>query len=455
MNKNVTSKVILEGSIHKNLFLLSLPGIGINLLLSINSVADRFFIGRLGSQSIAVVTVVQELRIAMLTILIAVSVGAAAIIGRAVGSKDLSEAGHALRQTVLVSLVVGSLVGIAVSVFAKPILLLLGVSGASLMQATRYLRWSMCALPSLFLLVTGNTLFSVLGEPRKGFYAVFMAVTTNIIFDYLLIFGHYGFPKMGLAGGAIALGISQTVGVIAFFCYLKTTVMAGALSKSWAFDMRMIRRLLHIGLPAAVRQGTVSLTALLVQAMIWRTTHGIQASAALGIGILVESIAFLPGAAFATTAGAYVSQNLGAKQPQRALIAAYSALYQAVAIMSLAGVAFYFAAPGITVLLLPNDNELDSGRLAVQYLRLVAFSQPMIAIHIVLSGVLNAAGETHGPRNVSVIGSVFRITLVAAFIYIFKFDIFGIWLAITLTPIVTSIMTWSIFRRKVWLETTV
>lgn len=455
MNKNVTNSMILTGSIHRNLFLLSLPGIGINVLLSLNSVADRFFIGRLGAQSIAVVTVVHELRIAMLTILIAVSVGAAAIIGRAIGSKNLLEAGHALRQTVLISLVVGSTVGIAVSLFAKPILLLLGVSGESLILATSYLRWSMSALPSLFLIVTGNTLFSVLGEARKGFYAVFMAVTTNIVFDYLLIFGHYGFPKMGLAGGALALGISQTVGVIAFVCLLKTTVLSGSLTRSWAFDMLMVRRLLNIGLPAAVRQGTISFTALMVQAMIWRTIHGIQASAALGIGILVESLAFLPGAAFATTAGAYVSQNLGAKQPQRALNAAYSALYQGVAIMSLAGVAFYFAAPGITVLLLPNDNQLESGRLAVQYLRLVAFSQPMIAIHIVLSGVLNGAGETHGPRNISFIGSAFRITLVAAFIYIFKLDILGIWLAIMLTPIVTSIMTWSIFRRKAWLETPV
>ena len=97
MNNLSDSHGILYGHIRSAMWKLALPSIASGLLMSANSIADKLFMGRLGVDALAIVTVVHEIRLALMTILVAFSVGAAAIIGRAIGAGDKAEAAQALR----------------------------------------------------------------------------------------------------------------------------------------------------------------------------------------------------------------------------------------------------------------------------------------------------------------------------------------------------------------------
>jgi len=456
MNNLSDTHGILNGKLQTAIWKLALPSIASGLLMSANSIADKLFMGRLGVDALAIVTVVHEVRLALMTILVAFSVGAAAIIGRAIGSSNTNEAGQALRQTVLVSVMIGSVFGGIIATFAPAILQVIGYRGdaASFNEGVSYLRWSMLAVPSLFTLVIGNTVFGVLGESRRALQVITVAVLLNILFDYILIFGMWGFPKMGVSGGGAALIISQTIATILFVLYLKRTELRGALQGLWLPDFVMLQRILHVGLPASARQAVVALSGLTIQALLLRTPSGSAAGAAHGIGVLVESLAFLPGNAFASTAGTFVSQNMGARNVQRAKDAALLSVGQAVLTMSVAGALFGIMAGGIAHLMMPSSSP-DAIDLATRYLHLMAFVQPAVAVNLVLAGVLSSAGDTRTPRSVTFVTTGLRVLLAYGLSTYTGLGVIGVWLGVASTPVISTVLLIAAYRRGSWASTKV
>lgn len=456
MNNTSDTHGILSGPLRPAIWKLALPAIASGLLMSANSIADKLFMGRLGVDALAIVTVVHEVRLALMTILVAFSVGAAAIIGRAIGAGNKAEATAALRQTVLVSVVIGSVIGGIVAIFAPALLQTIGYRGDpnSFNEGVKYLRWSMLAVPSLFTLVIGNTVFGVLGESRRALQVIAVAVALNILFDYILIFGMFGFPRMGVTGGGAALCISQTIATLLFVVFLPETGLNGWLQGSWVPDSSMLKRILHVGLPASARQAVVALSGLTIQALLLRTQSGSAAGAAHGIGVLVESLAFLPGNAFATTAGTFVSQNLGARNLTRAKDAALVSIGQAVLTMTLAGAAFGLLAAGLAQLMLPSSAS-DAVDLATRYLHLMAFIQPAVAVNLVLAGVLSSAGDTRTPRTVTFVTTGLRVLLAYALSTFTGLGVMGVWLGVASTPIISMALLIAAYRRGNWASTKV
>lgn len=456
MNNTSDTHGILSGPLRPAVWKLALPAIASGLLMSANSIADKLFMGRLGVDALAIVTVVHEIRLALMTILVAFSVGAAAIIGRAIGSGNTSEATAALRQTVLVSVLVGSAIGGFVALFAPSLLQTIGYRGnpSSFDEGVSYLRWSMLAVPSLFTLVIGNTVFGVLGESRRAMQVIAVTVALNILFDYILIFGMFGFPRMGVSGGGAALGISQTIATFLFIFFLPATALSNGLKGSWLPDTAMLKRILHVGLPASARQAVVALSGLTIQALLLRTQSGSAAGAAHGIGVLVESLAFLPGNAFASTAGTFVSQNLGANNLARAKDAALVSIGQAVLTMTIAGVSFGLLAAGIAQLMLPTSAP-EAVDLATRYLQLMAFIQPAVAVNLVLAGVLSSAGDTRTPRTVTFVTTGFRVLLAYVLSTLTGLGVMGVWLGIASTPVVSMALLIAAYRRGSWATTKV
>jgi Na+-driven multidrug efflux pump len=216
----------------------------------------------------------------------------------------------------------------------------------------------------------------------------------------------------------------------------------------------MLRRILHIGLPASARQAVVALSGLAIQALLLRTQSGSAAGAAHGIGVLVESLAFLPGNAFASTAGTFVSQNLGAGNVQRAKDAALISVGQAVLTMTVAGVLFGLMAGGIAHLMLPASAP-EAVDLATRYLQLMAFIQPAAAVNLVLAGVLASAGDTRTPRTVTFVTTGFRVLLAYGLSTFTGLGVMGVWLGIASTPVISMALLIAAYRRGSWTSTKV
>ena len=158
---------------------------------------------------------------------------------------------------------------------------------------------------------------------------------------------------MGLPGGALALVCSQAVSTLLYVFFLRRSPLAGLRFFS-PMDWEWIQRIGKIGLPASGQQLVRVGSMLLFQILLARMGAGDAAVAALGVGLMSESIAFMPGFGYSIAASAFVGQNLGAGNPKRAEAGGWAATWQAVAVMSVMGVFFWVYAEQFARFFVPH-----------------------------------------------------------------------------------------------------
>ncbi len=446
--------LILDGPIGRGVFMIAYPSVGTMLLLTLNSMLDRFFIGRLGPEALAAQTVCQTLSFAILAVVVAVSVGTQALISRFVGANELDDARTAARQSLIAAALLSLAVCIPMLLLRDPILVALGLDAEARPLASAYLFYFLFSIPSLFVMQILASVFRSVGDTVRPLWVTIVAITGHMIFNYLLIFGKFGFPKMGLAGGGLATNLSQAIAVVLYIEFVRHTPLAGLFRGSWKISVEWTKRILKIGLPAAGQQLVRSGSMLAFQTLIAHRV-GSAALAALGVGIAAEALAFMPGFAYQSAAGAFVGQNLGAQKPERARAAGWAAAWQACAIMSLMGVAFFFFAEPFAHLFIQRGEHGDAAvtaesiRLTVLYLKIASISEPFFALGMVLTGALQGAGETRSPTWITMI-SMLGVRLPLAVLLLSLFGVAGGWWALSATQILSGLLTVAAFRSGRW-----
>lgn len=443
---------ILSGDLGPAVLRIALPTVGSTLLMMANSFADRFFLGKLGSSALAAVATVNEIKAGLITVLIGVSVGAAAIVGRSVGAGKFDEARDAARQALVFALLLSLPCAALLALVAQPLLGGLGLTGDALSSGVVYLRWALLSLPSLFLLALCNGLYGVLGETKRALWVVTAAVVSNVALDPLLIFGAGGIPGLGIAGGGAALCVSQTVAVGLFLHGFSRTRLEGILRGDWVPRVAWVRRLYQIGSPAVVRQLVATSAVLGIHALLLRGPEGNAVVAAYGIGFLLESFALLPGNAYAGAAAAFVSQNLGAGNVARAQGAVRAAVLQAMLAMGVGGALFAWFAPEMSAVFFPGSDAMSaiSRQQTIAYLRTVAFTEPVSAVFLVLAGALNGAGDTRSPRTITFATTGLRLALVLALARAWGMGAQGAWLALAISPLLGTALMVAAWRKGRW-----
>jgi putative MATE family efflux protein len=341
-----------------------------------------------------------------------------------------------------------------------PLLSALGLDAAALDFASQYLFYTTLGMPTLFLMLIFNGTFRGLGDTIRPLWVTVGSIAVHASFNWLLIFGNWGFPKMGLAGGALALVLSQAMATALYVIFLRRTPLAEAASArtKWRLNLDWARRIGRIGLPASAQQLIRVGSMIGLQTMLAHTSAGSAAVAALGVGLLSESIAFMPGFGYSIAASAFVGQNLGARKVRRANSGGWIAAGQAVAVMTVMGIVFYLAAEPFAHLFVRHaegETALTGSQVAltvaltVSYLRIAAFSEPFLGLGMVLTGALQGAGETVSPTAITIVTMiVIRIPL--AYFLVSKYGPVGVWWAMSLSTVIQGILTADIYRRGKW-----
>ena len=156
--------LILKGPIGRGVFAIALPSVGAMMLQTANSMLDRTFVGRLGPEALAAITVGSSLMFALMAAATAVSVGTTALVARFVGENKFEEATIVLRQSLLLALALSVCVGVPMYFGRDLLLTALGLHGAAHLLAARYLAVTVVGLPFLFLMLMMNGAFRGLGD---------------------------------------------------------------------------------------------------------------------------------------------------------------------------------------------------------------------------------------------------------------------------------------------------
>jgi putative MATE family efflux protein len=443
-----TNKIDLtSGPITKSIFYLAGPAVGTMFLETAFSLANIFWVGKLGAVSLAAVISSTILIWINYSLSGTISVGVTALVARSIGAKDLGQAGSVSRQGYMFAIFLALTLSVLGVLFSKMAFVLMGTEPAVTHLGTRYLRIVFSGAVFFFLIDILGATFRASGDTKTPLLVTMGSVGLNIILDPFLIFGWGPFPRMGTSGAALASIISQGLGSL-LFCILIIRGKLGfkfSLLPKWDIDLSMVWRILRIGIPASTAGILFSLVYLFINRIV--AEFGTDAIAALGIGNRMESISFLTCFGFSIAASTLVGQNLGAGKPERSARAAWETAGIVVVITGFVG-AMFFAFPRQIASFFISDPKVVL--IGIGYLRILALSQMFMALEIVFDGAFSGAGNTIPPMLVSIPGSLARIPVAYLLAVHWGTGINGVWWAITLTTIVKGTISAYWFSRGRW-----
>ena len=442
-----TKRDLTTGSITKNIFFLAGPAVATMFLETAFSIADIFWVGKLGAVSLAAVISSAFLIWMIWSLVGAISVGATALVARFIGARQPDQAAYSARQSYLFAIFFALTISVTGILFTKWPFVLMGTEPDVTYLGIRYLRIIFAGAVFFFLIDVFSAIFRAAGDTRTPMLVIGGSLALNIVLDPLLIFGLGPFPRMETAGAALASIFSQAVGSLLFILL----IVRGKLGFKFSLlpklhlDFSMVWRILRIGIPASSAWILFSVVYLFLNKIV--ALFGTEAIAALGIGNRMESISFHACMGFSIAASTLVGQNLGAEKPGRSSQAAWQATGIAVLITGFVGLMFFVFPRQIASFFISDPRVIG---IAIWYLRIVALSQTFMAAEIVFEGAFAGAGNTVPPMIVSVAGSLARIPLAYLLAVHWGMGVNGVWWTITLTSVIKGIVLTYWFSRGRW-----
>jgi len=395
---------------------LAFPSILGNLSYTIVGIVQTKFVGELGAQALAAVGAGQRVFFALQAILMAVSAGTTALVARAWGAGDYEEASRVTMASLVLAGTFSFGVGIFGVVFAHPVAGVFGLDDHTLSLAADNIRW----LSYFNIAFAVNFIMSAaLRASGDAWTPLWISGGVNLInlpLLYVLIFGRAGFPAMGVAGAAVAAGVSFTLGgLILIGLWLRQRFRVKHVASGWWRRARL-KRLLDIGLPAAIEQVVFQL-GFFAFLMLIGNFYGTEAFAAYNIGINMLMVCMTVGFGFSIAGSTLVGQHLGANDHAGAERSGWMSAAMAVVSMGLLGaLVIYFARELATFFLGDEPLTIDY---TVQITYILGAMMPLLAIDFAIGGSLRGAGDTRYPLMVTFVGLIgMRCGLAAVFTYL-------------------------------------
>ena len=405
-----------EGHQPPGVWELAFPSILGNLAFSAVALVQTKFVGVLGAEALAAVGAGQRVFFAMQAVLIAVSAGTTALVARAWGAGDRREASRVtMASLALASLFafVAMLIGVTA---ARPVASLFGLDPATLDLAAaniRMLSWFNVAFAVSFIL---SAALRASGDAWSPLWIGFGVNLLNLPLLYVLIFGRYGFPALGVAGAAAAAGISFSVGAAVLLAlWLNQKFRVRHVGGGWWRRARL-RRLLDIGYPAAAEQ-VVFQVGFFIFLMLIGNFYGTEAFAAYNVGGNLLMVCITVGFGFSIAGSTLVGQHLGAGDPAGATRSGWRACGLATLTMGALGFLVALFARELATYFI-GDEPLTV-RYTIYLIYVLGGMMPLLAVEFALGGALRGAGDTRFPLLATFLGLIgMRCGLAAVFTYL-------------------------------------
>lgn len=424
---------------------LALPNMLTNLALHVFGLTDLFFVGWLGREAIAAVSVGGFFITLIFTAVIAISTGTLALASRAVGAEDTEKLQHVAGQSLLLSQVAGILMTLLLWPLIPPLLSMIGAEGDVSRQAINYSHIVVLGAFAYLGQITSNALFRSTGDSRTPLRLVTTSVLINVVLDPILIFGWFGVPAMGVNGSALATVLAR---LLALSMALRVMLRPGSKLRPRFSrpDFPLLRKLLSIG-----AGGTVQL--VIRNGVNFYLVHlaagfGTAVLAAYGVVLRIHFMLIMTGFGLALASATLIGQRIGAGHREESEDPAWAALFMFEVLIILVSLPLFFLAPWIVGAF---SDGLAVTTPATLFLRIFIPFYPIWAMGLIFGRSMMGAGDTWRPTAVQfIVQAVLRIPLAWLFSHPELLGAPGIILAIGLTDAMGGLMTTWLFRRGWW-----
>ena len=429
----------------KNIFQITLPAVFDLLAQTLIMALDMKMVSSLGPSAISSVGVGTAGMYALIPALIAVATGTTALLSRAYGADNKLDGKKAFAQSFFIAVPLGIFLTIIFLIFSEQIINLVGnAKDMNLSDAILYQNMTVIGFPFLGVSIATFYAFRAMGENKIPMIGNTLALVLKIILNFLLVY----LFKWGIFGAALSTTLTRLFSAI-FSIYLVFWSKKNWISlelKDLKFDYFTSKRILKVGIPAAVEQLGLRIGMLIFEMMV--ISLGNLSYAAHKITLTAESISFNLGFAFSFAASALVGQELGKGSSQKALKNGYICTIIAMIVMSTFGLLF-FIIPQFLVSLFTKDKDVIE--LATMALKIVSICQPFSGASMVLAGALRGAGDTKSVLLITYLGIfLIRIPITYLFLDVLNLGLAGAWIVMTIDLAIRSSLAFYIFRRGKW-----
>ena len=445
--EGVTSKMM-----YRDVVRIAWPSFIELTLTQLASMVDLMMVGKLGAAAIAGVGLTTQPKFLMMTMFQAMNVGATALVARHKGASQQNKANLILRQALLLTLVLSLIGGVLVFLFAEPLVQFMGAAEAStLADGTVYLQIQALGIVTVALTSTITASLRGAGNSRTAMMYNLAANVVNVIFNYLLIYGNFGFPRMEVAGASLATVIGQAVAMVLAFASVMGHRNYVHLSihdfpRGFKPEKEAMFSIFNVGIPAMIEQ-LVMRTGMIIYS---RTVAGLGtvAFATHQVCMNIQALSFMNGQAFAVSATSLMGQSLGKKRPDMAEYYTSRTRRLGMCVSLLIMVSFILF--GGTIVGLYNDDP-QIVKTGAKILMFVALIQPFQSSQFILAGALRGAGDTRATAVITAITVLFvRPGLAILLINLTSLGLYGAWVALAADQLLRSLLVWLRFISGKW-----
>jgi len=398
--KKFYQRFIGDKAFYKSLLAIAVPIMLQNGLTNLVSLLDNIMVGSVGTEQMSGVSIVNQLLFVFNLCVFGGLGGAGIYTAQFYGKKDTQGVQYTFRFKLM--LVVTLLViGLAVfTLFSEPLIAMYlhegsetGDIAATAEYGAKYIRvmlWGL--LPFAIQQAYGSTLRET-GETLLPMKAGIVAIFVNLVFNYILIFGHFGAPAMGVEGAALATVISRYVECLIIVSWthrhkIRASFIVGAY-KTMRVPAALVKDIFKRGMPLLVNEALWSFgMALRVQSF---STRGLAIVAALNISSTISNLFNVVWMALGVAVSIVIGQQLGANEFEKAKQSVWRIMAFSVASAFLMGLAMCLMAPLFPAIYNTTD-EVRS--IAAGLLRIVGLAAPIHAFCHASYFTLRSGGKT-------------------------------------------------------------
>lgn len=443
--------------LYMDVILIAMPSLVELVLTQLTSIADTAMVGQLkgtmmaggvlqdeGIVALSAVGLATQPKFLLMTMIQAMNVGATAIIARFRGQQNREKSNLVFKHAMILNLLMAFVfMGVGL-LLCEPLIRFMageGVSEEAIALGVEYLNIQMYGFVPLCLSITVTAALRGIGDTKTPMVYNTVANVVNLAFNYVMIYGHFGVPKMGVAGASWATVIGQTVAffIAMFVAFGKHHYVYIDFREKFTFDKSIMSGVITIGIPSMIEQLFMRAGLIIYTRQVAGLGDALYATHQVLMSI--QSMSFMMGQAFATAATTLMGQSIGKLRYDMSAI--YMRRSRDLGILA------SFVLAGLMVLLneqiiaLFNDSP-EVIAMGASILSLLALSQPFQADQFIVSGGLRGAGDTRFTAvvmAVTVLG--LRSGLAIILINYLDMGLWGAWIALVVDQCTrTAIMAW-------------
>lgn len=397
-----------HGGILAPLIRFTFPVLFALILQSMYGAVDLLVVGQFGTAAdVSAVSTGSQLMHTITAIMVGLSMGTTVLLGQSIGRRDMKAAGDTVGAGICLFTVLGALVTVAMLIVGRALVGVMQTPAEAFEPACDYVL--VCSAGTLCIIAYNllGGIFRGMGDSNTPLIAVAIACAANIALDlvFVAVFG------MGAMGAALATVLAQAMSVVLSLLLIRRKGLIFPFSaKQIRFDLGIIRQTLRMGIPIALQDFLVSISFLVLLAIV--NSLGLIISAGVGVAEKITSFIMLVPSAFMQSMSAFVAQNIGANQPVRARKALFYGMATSFGVDVLMAAAAIFFGDRLAAIFTTDQAVIEAAAL---YLMSYGIDTLLVSFLFCFSGYFNGCGRTTFVMLQGIIGA-FCVRIPVAFL---------------------------------------